>query len=173
VGESLGGLIAFMAAYYFPENFAGAIAISPYFKSRLKIPLAEYLQIFLSLLYDPRKQFRIPFRASMITRDPEVQKIIDNDPREIRFATSGLLFATLLEQLRARGRAKRIELPMLFLLSGMDLLVDPKESKAVFRRLKSEDKTLIEYPEMLHALYIDLKREKVFKDILDWIEKRV
>ena len=36
-----------------------------------------------------------------------------------------------------------------------------------------EDKQLIEYPEMFHALSIDLDREKVFADILNWVERRI
>jgi alpha-beta hydrolase superfamily lysophospholipase len=173
LGESLGGLIAFMMASHYPEDFAGIIAISPYFKSSLKIPLLDYPRIFLSLIYNPRKQFHIPFNASMLTRDLELQKIIDSDPRELRLSSSGLLFMILLEQLRTRQLAKSIELPVLFLHSGKDLLVDPKESKAVFKRLKSADKTQLEYPEMLHALSIEQGRENVFNDILAWTEKRI
>jgi alpha-beta hydrolase superfamily lysophospholipase len=73
------------------------------------------------------------------------------------------------EQLRAKRLAKSIEHPALFLLSGRDLLVDPRESRAVFKELRSRDKTLIEYPEMLHALSIEAEREKVFSDILAWL----
>lgn len=172
LGESLGGLISYMTAHLYPEHFAGLIAISPYFKSSLKLPLYEYLLIFLSLLYNPRKLFPIPFNAAMLTRDPEHQKVIENDPRELRFSSSGLLFMILVEQLRAKRLAKSIQLPVLFLLAGKDLLVDPRESKTIFERLKIADKTLLEYPEMLHALSIDRGREKVFSDILGWLEKR-
>lgn len=173
MGESLGGLIAFMLAHHYPRDFAGIIGISPYFKSSLKIPWLDYPRVFLSLLYNPRKQFHIPFNASMLTSDLELQKRIDSDPRELRLATSGLLFMILVEQLRTRRLAKSIELPTLFLLSGRDLLVDPKESKAVFARLKSKEKKLIEYPEMLHALSIEAGREKVFADIAAWLAKRI
>jgi len=173
MGESLGGLIAFIMAHHYPDDFAGIIGISPYFKSSLKIPWLDYPRVFLSLLYNRRKQFHIPFNASMLTSDPAPQKAIDSDPRELRVATSGLLFMTLLEQLRTRRLAKSIEIPTLFLLSGKDLLVNPKESKAVFARLKSRDKKLIEYPEMLHALSIEAGREKVFADIAAWLAQRI
>ena len=169
MGESLGGLIAFMMASHYAGDFAGIIGISPYFKSNLKIPWLDYPRVFLSLLYNPRRQFHIPFDAPMLTSDPELQKKIDSDPRELRLATSGLLFMILVEQLRSRRLAKSIEIPTLFLLAGKDLLVDPKESRAVFGRLKSREKKLIEYPEMLHALSIEAGREKVFSDILGWL----
>jgi alpha-beta hydrolase superfamily lysophospholipase len=172
LGESLGGLLAYMTAHLYPEHFAGLIAISPYFKSSLKLPLYEYPLIFLSLLYHPRKLFHIPFNAAMLTRDPEEQKAVESDPRELRLSSSGLLFMILVEQLRAKRLAKSIGLPTLFLLSGKDLLVDPGTSKAILKKIKIADKTLIEYPEMLHALSIELGREKVFNDILGWLEGR-
>nr|MBC8428746.1 alpha/beta hydrolase [FCB group bacterium] len=54
-----------------------------------------------------------------------------------------------------------------------DTLVDPKASKSVFKGLKHKDKKLIEYPEMYHALSIDIGRETVFNDILKWIVERI
>jgi alpha-beta hydrolase superfamily lysophospholipase len=67
----------------------------------------------------------------------------------------------------------QLKTPVLFLLAGKDLLVDPRESESVFKKLKIKDKTLIKYPEMLHALSIDLGREKVFEDIFSWLTKRI
>jgi len=45
-------------------------------------------------------------------------------------------------------------------------------SEKVFRGLKTKDKKIIMYPEMYHALSIELAREKVFEDILRWLIKR-
>ena len=48
-----------------------------------------------------------------------------------------------------------------------------KDNQVVFDGLPLKDKTKSEYPEMLHALSIELGREKVFADILNWLEKRI
>lgn len=173
LGDSMGGLIYFMTAAREPACCDGLILTCPFFKTSLALPLPMLFSIFFSMLYDQRKQFNMPFNASMITRDQAYMKVVESDPRESRLATSGQLVRTQLEQLRARAAARKIKISVLFLLSGTDLLTDIKESRAVFKRLKTTDKTLIEYPEMLHNLAIDIGKEKVFSDILAWLDKRV
>lgn len=173
LGDSMGGLIYFMTAARDPACCDGVILTCPYFKAKISLPLLMMLDIFSSMLYNTRKQFDLPFDSSMITRDQEYARVVESDPRESRVATSGLLVRTLLQQLRARSAAKKIRVPVLFLLSGKDLFADNKESRAVFKKLASPDRTAIEYPEMLHNLAIDIGKEKVFSDILAWLDKRV
>ncbi len=46
-------------------------------------------------------------------------------------------------------------------------------NRKVFKKIAFADKTLIEYPEMLHALSLDIGRENVFRDIIDWADQRL
>jgi len=173
VGESMGGLIAFLASSKEPSSFDGLICISPAFKNRLKFSLFDYIKIFLSLIYNPKKQFRMPFDAEMCTRNAECQKKMKDDPNEHRLATSRLLLNLFLAQVEGKCISCDINAPLLFLLAGDDRLVVPATAKNVFRALKTEDKTLIDYPGMRHALSVELGREKVFGGILSWLEKRM
>jgi alpha-beta hydrolase superfamily lysophospholipase len=173
LGESMGALISYVFAEREPQLFNGILLISPAFKNGMKFGLLDYLKVFSSLLYDRKKTIVMPFTSRMCTRDVTYQQKMDADPRELRIASSGLLFNTLLAQLAAKKIISSSSLPILFLLSGKDYLVDPKESKWEFDRMPVKDKTLIEYPEMLHALSIDLGREKVFSDIVAWLDKRL
>jgi alpha-beta hydrolase superfamily lysophospholipase len=141
--------------------------------SALKVAPLDYVRKLLPLFYNPKKQFNIPFDSRMCTRDVDYQKVLDSDPKEHRLATSKFIFELFMAQLRANILKNKASGPVLFLLSGEDKLVDPQVSKRIFEGMKSEDKTIIEYPEMYHALSIDLGREKVFKDILDWAQKRI
>lgn len=61
----------------------------------------------------------------------------------------------------------------LFLVAGDDKMVDSRASMEIFKRLKVKDKTLVEYPGMYHSLSIELGKEKVFEDLLKWVEKRI
>jgi alpha-beta hydrolase superfamily lysophospholipase len=108
----------------------------------------------------------------MCTRDAAYQEVMDNCSDEVRVASLKLLVSALGEQMGASRRAKGHGVPALFLLAGMDELVDPRASRKVFAKLGADDKTLIEYPEMRHALSIELDRERVFEDILAWAEQR-
>jgi len=174
VGESLGGLIAFLLAADKPEFFDGLICISPAFKSKLKFPIPEYLLVFFSAIVNPTRQFNMPFDSAMVTQDEACQKKMDTDPREHRFATASLLVNTAFAMSRAGMVKNRISVPLLFLLADdNDALVDAIVSKKIFAGLKVEDKKLIQYPGMRHALSIEKDREKIFEEILKWLQKKV
>jgi alpha-beta hydrolase superfamily lysophospholipase len=64
-------------------------------------------------------------------------------------------------------------MPTIFLVAGDDSIADPVASAKLFGSVAAKDKTLIEYPDMLHALSLDLGRENVFRDILNWAEQRL
>jgi len=171
LGESMGGLIAFLIVGREEGLFDGLICVSPAFKSRIRFSLPEYINIIASFTCNPKKQFKVNFDSSMCTRDSEYLKILYSDPGEHRLATSKLLLNLVFAQIKAAGLKDKIKSPVLFLLAGCDKLVDPGSSERVFDNLKLRDKTIIIYPEMYHALSIDMGREKVFNDILKWIER--
>ncbi|MFC1548602.1 alpha/beta hydrolase [Candidatus Omnitrophota bacterium] len=172
-GESLGGLISFIMAVREPDLFDGLICVSPAFANRLKLTFLKYLQLFFASLFDRRKQFHVPFTSEMCTRDEHYRRVMDSEPREHRLATAKLLYNTLFAQMRVSMMKARLEIPVLFLLAGEDSLINPEKSQKIFARLESNDKNIIFYPGMYHALSIELGREKVFEDILGWISERV
>ncbi len=171
LGESLGGLLAFTMAIKHPGFFNGLICIAPAFLSRLKFSPAQYVQVFSALCYAPRKQFIVPFNSQMCTRDVAYQRIMDQDNREHRLASARFLVNILTAQFYANRVKTKLAVPALFLFGGNDVLVKTGAIRAVFDGLKVVDKKIIEYPQMYHALSIDLEREKVFADIAGWTEK--
>ncbi|MBN2452808.1 MAG: alpha/beta fold hydrolase [Candidatus Omnitrophica bacterium] len=172
VGESLGALESFLLAIRHPKLFEGLICLSPAFASRMKLPPLEYLKIFIALIYDRKRYFKIPFSSNMCTRDTDYSDKMDSDERERRSANAVTLFNIMVDQLMACILKARLKVPVLFLLSGNDKLVDPSAARNVFTKLTVCDKTLIEYPDMYHALSIDLGKEKVFEDMAEWVKKR-
>ena len=171
-GESMGALICFLLAAREPYLFDGLICLSPAFKSRLKFGLNKTLKFLYYLIFDPKRQIQMPFDSKMCTRDPDVQKSMDNDAREHRIATPKLLLNIALAE-RVASLKDDIRLPTLFLAAGgLDKITDTEETKRVFENLKTKSKEIILYPEMLHALSVELDREKVFADILQWVNKR-
>jgi len=172
LAESLGGLIVFILACRYPEKYAGQILISPAFANGMKFPLTAYLNLLL-LPFIPARTIPVPFTSEMCTRDTEYQKVMNNNPDEVRVASLKLLVNIMLAQFEANSLAKKLLVPSLFLISGKDSLIDENAGRKLFASLKLSDKSKIEYPEMLHALSIDLDREKVFADIMSWIEKRL
>ncbi|MDP8298525.1 MAG: lysophospholipase [Candidatus Tantalella remota] len=170
VGESLGALISFLTVAEEDNIFNGLICLAPAFKARPAVSAIKYLKIAWSVAFDPKKHFKMPFNSAMCTRDEEYRKIMDADDREHRVATARFLFKMITAQTIASFEKGKIDIPSLFLLAGKDKLVVNSVTKRMFNGLQAEDKTIIEYPEMFHALSIDLGKEQVFKDILKWVQ---
>jgi alpha-beta hydrolase superfamily lysophospholipase len=173
LGESMGGLIAYDLAGRNLGRFAGAVLISPAFKNGMKFPLSTYVKLVLFLAFSPKRMVDLPFTSEMATRDLEYAAVMNSNSDELRVASLKLLAGFLPVQGRAGRLAKRYTVPALFLISGIDHLVDEKAGRKLFGKLAAVDKTIIEYPEMFHALSIDLDREKVFRDIAGWTDMRV
>ena len=173
LGESMGAIIAFLLAISDPGLFDGLICISPAFQSRLKFTALDYIKIFLTLIYSPRKQLNMPFDSKMCTQDIAYQREMDSSELEHRLATPKLLANIALAQARAIILKNRLQTPTLFLLAGVDKLVDSETAKRIFKSLSLNDKEIRRYPDMYHALSIEIGKEKVFEDILKWIENRL
>ncbi|MDD5575024.1 MAG: lysophospholipase [Candidatus Omnitrophica bacterium] len=174
IGESMGGLIAFSLAQRRPGAFAGLICLSPVFKSRLKFGWKRRLRAYFFCLLGVKRPIRLSFTSAMCTRDSECIKEIERDPREHRHATPQLLMQIVLAGWRARFCPGALKTPVLFLVSGVrDALVDPSATKKVYEFLQARDKKFIEYPELFHALSMELGREQVFGDILQWVRARI
>lgn len=173
VGESMGGLIAYLSAAAKPSLCDGLICISPAFGSKLSFGWMDYAAIFYSFFFDPMRTFRMPFDSRMCTRDTEYQKAMDESPEETRMITGRMLGNIAFAQIYALLRKQKIAAPVLFLIAGNDAIVDPAASERIFKNINAADKTIISYPGMYHALSIDLGREKVFADMLDWAKKYI
>lgn len=172
-GDSMGGLIAFNLAAKAAIPYAGLILLSPAFESILKFPLATYGVVFASLLFDPKRTVTLPFNSAMCTRDPVMQKQMDADPRELRIASAGLLIQILLESAQSARRAKTVQLPLVAFTAGCDQFVNVAVTQARIKAAASRDKTEFHYPEALHALYVDLERERLFRDLNAWLDPRI
>jgi lysophospholipase len=173
LGESLGSLMAFRMAQLHPAWTEATVLISPAFANNMKFSLMDYLTLISGLLFAPRTALKVPFTAAMCTRDEAYQQLMQASPLEVRTASAQLLFQSLLEQIRASRELEKITQPLLFLLAGRDFLVKLNASVKVFQKLRLAEKKLIHYPEMHHALSIDLGREAVFRDALDWLKARM
>ncbi len=173
LGESLGGLLAFNLVCRNADKFAGQVLIAPAFKNGMKFPLSVYLKLAAFILFKPTMMVDLPFTSEMVTRDPDYLAVMSASPDELREASLKCMFNFLPEQAGSGKLAKKLAVPTLFLIPGIDHLVDEGAGRMMFRKLPLADKTLLEYPDMLHALSIDLGREKVFKDILDWAAPRI
>lgn len=172
-GESMGSLISFLTAAIYPDKFSGQVLISPAFANGMKFPIRAYLELLFFLIFDRRHLIKLPFTSAMCTRDPSYQQIMNNNPDELRIASVKTLVNIMLAQFQVKAAAKKIAIPTLYLLSGKDYLIDENFNKKLIPTLPIKDQQTLDYPEMLHALSIDLEREKVFADVESWLKTKL
>ncbi len=173
VGESMGGNIAFNLAAENPGLFDGLICISPAFANAIRFSFGQYLELIYGLIFEPDKQIFLPFTVEQCTQDTDYQKVMKNNPQELRTASAKLLLNILLEQLHSSSLVKKLTTPVLFLLSLKDTMVNPQASKNIFNKIEIEDKKLIGYEDMRHALSIEKERDWVFQDLAKWVNGRI
>ena len=70
----------------------------------------------------------------------------------------------------ARSAAPKLQVPMLVLRGARDQVVSPKVQASFVRELQSPSCTTATYVNGWHLLLRDLQRERVFEDVLGWIE---
>ncbi len=175
IGESMGALASFLAVMSRETVCDGLIAISPAFGNKMKFPVLDQIKVMACAIFNPKAIVKVPFNSLMCTRDPGYRKVMDTNPKEYRFASAGLLVNILFAQIKSGQDAPKLSpaLPVLFLIAGNDVMVDTEATKKIYKELKIGDKTIVEYPQMYHALSIDLDRERVFNDILAWVGQRI
>lgn len=172
IGESMGGLISFLYAAIHPGLLNGLVCISPAFENKYKPSLKDYFRIFVPFLYNPGKEHPLPFDPSMCTRDAIYRRMMVEDAREGHTLSSRLILEIFMAEAKARLVKDELDVPVLFLTSGEDKIVDSDGAKTIFERLKVKDKKLVDFPGMYHSLSIDIGREHVFEEILQWVEER-
>lgn len=174
VGHSMGGLISSAWLTDHQEKADGAILSGPAVKvpdhlSRFSLALSGLLSRVLPGMGVIRVE------SQGISRDPEVVKAYVNDP----LVSTGKVSARMAAELLAAcdritdGGAERIKLPLLILQGGADSLVDPDGAGQFLRALGSSDKHLTVYPDKFHEIFNDPGHDRVFADMLAWLEQRL
>lgn len=181
--ESLGGAIALLITLrekrvggkgYDGLVLNGAMCgISPKFKPPW--PLEHLLGIAATLL--PTWQV-VPTRGSIPDVSFKVEwkrKMAIASPRRYmgrpRAATAHELMRICRE---VQGRFEDIDIPLLIVHGGGDVVCDPACVEDLYKRASSKDKTLKIYPGMWHQLVGEPEEnvEQVFGDVVDWLKTR-
>lgn len=172
LGHSMGGTVSLYYCLKYPEGIDGVIISSAGLKmapkmTKLKL-LAKVLSIFL-----PRLSLPSGIDADWLSHDKAVGKKYSQDPLVYNGATAkfGTEFMKAIDGLQRD--AGQLKVPCLIMYAGEDKLVDPRGSEQFFSQLTLEDKKLIKYEGFYHELLNEVDKEKVFKDIENWLLPRV
>jgi alpha-beta hydrolase superfamily lysophospholipase len=172
VGHSLGGLIALRFAENRQPPLAGLVLSGAALKSGITPP--RPVVWLLRQLNRVSSATPLPglVKPSQVSRDPEVVRRYEADPRVPKHLTTGLGVAAMEAAPLALRDTHRVDSPTLVLHGGDDSIADPAGSRELHAGLGVQDKQLNVYPGLFHEIFNEPEREEVLTDVLRWIEER-
>ena len=173
-GHSMGGGIA---ANYVVERGTDGLAGLVLSSAALKIPadLSPLLQKAAGVL--SRLVPKIPLTKidpDDLSRDPAVVRAYLEDPLVY---TGGVRPRVGAEILRVTDHIQNhidaFTLPLYLYHGTDDKITDPAGSRSVYERAPTDDKTLNLYEGFFHETHNEPERERVLKDLTDWLDAHV
>ena len=171
-GHSMGGAIVSLFSITRQPDIAGILLSGASIKVSDEIsPTLVKLSKILGKIV-PKMQ-TIKLKSEHISHDPEIVKKYDNDPLVYR---GGVLARTGAELNKATEKIQaqmgKFKLPVLIMHGDIDKLADCDGSKMFYDHISSQDKTLKLYEGFYHEIVNEIGKDKVLRDISDWLEKR-
>ena len=171
LGHGMGGLIAVHAAGALGDRISGLVTSGA--AVQLEASLRDRVTVSLMSRMAPKTRVKLPVKVECLSTDPEVGRKYAEDPLVLKEVTVKLLFEFSRGVLGAEKAIQRIRVPALVMHGSKDCIVPAEASRMLFEGLGVEDKTLRIYEGMLHEIFNEAEREKVFKDLADWLNKHV
>ena len=148
----------------------GAFEVAPEL-SRVKTAAATLLARVL-----PKVRTDPGFRASDLSRDPEVVRRYEADPLVDTGMTLSLAAAMFAAQREVAGQGARVEVPLLGLHGGDDPICPASGTQAFLAGVTTPESGCTIYPGLLHEIFNEPEQERVWQDILDFaarVEQRL
>lgn len=171
LAHSFGGQVAvnFLARY--PKKVRAAVLSAPNLKLAMELGfLKKHLGRLFSYLL-PTFAIANEVDPQAISRDPKVVEAYRKDPlieKNITLRLGAMILDNLEEVL---SLAPKVKVPCFLFHGDADKVVSLEGTKTFYKGLKIKDKTLKIYPGFYHECLNDLGKEKVYQDVVTWLEK--
>jgi lysophospholipase len=172
MGHSLGAIICLdMLCDNSDIQLSGLVLSGPPF--RLNLTAAEWFRkcasviasCFPALTFEERS-----IQINMLTHDEQKKKEFMQDPLRHYKRSLRLIREFFKAEKRACTHSEIINLPLLIIQGGEDKIIDVKRVEEFYHAVAREDKMLIIYPEMYHEVLNEIDRQRVYRDVLRWIQ---
>ncbi|MGL4608291.1 MAG: lysophospholipase [Trueperaceae bacterium] len=170
LGHSMGGAIAAQLVLEQPNQVTGLLLSSPYLINAVAVP-APLLAVSGVVSRVLPGLPTIKLNSKDISRDATIVTAYDTDPLNYRGGTKARFGKELMGAGKyVLSRASSIKLPLLIMAGTGDKIASPEGSKQLFNRVGSSDKTLKTYDGYYHEILNEFGKEKVYEDILVWLQ---
>jgi alpha-beta hydrolase superfamily lysophospholipase len=175
--HSLGGLITLTrildSSYGWPFPTHGLILSSPCIRPKMILEsISENILTKLDKI-TPKLHLPLIYSGSDLTRDPERANDFDTDPLIPKYMTVRMAREVIEASANIRGLSYYLKIPSLFLVAGMDRIVDAESTILFSHGIDKQLTQTIQYPQHHHELWNELDRQNIFKTMKTWVEKRL
>ena len=174
LGHSMGGLVVASALLKgIGSDLNGTILSSPLFEIGVEVPRLKEMAGNVVSKWIPDLTLNNQISYSQLSRDESVIDEYEKDHlRHDKVSTK--LFADMLVSIKyALDHAVQIRVPILVQQAGHDTVVGVNGTRTFFSKLSSEDKAFFLYEGYLHEIYNDLGRERVYSDLMNWVNSHL
>ncbi len=176
MGHSFGGLIVLIYAINHP-NLPGVLVSSPQLGLALKKSggqkFTKKISGSFAKLAPYYKTIERVINQNHLTSDLKILREHLADKNKLEFISIKSASEIDSSMKWAKKNASKLLCPTLIMQAGNDKIVDKKETKKFFDKVKAQDKTYKEYNDFLHELWNEKKRAQVYQDMYIWIEKHI
>jgi lysophospholipase len=175
LGHSHGGLVVATAGIRHrldPHHLRGVVLSAPYLINKLRVPRHKVVAAHVINLVAPWLRIRSGVRPDMMSSDQDIVEQSNHDPLLLRAATPRWYLTHRPVQAEVLRHAADMTLPLLVLQGDADPIADPAGARAFHERAGTADKQLISYPGFRHEPLRETDRQRVFADILAWLDQR-
>lgn len=173
MGHSFGGLVSIRFAETRPARLAALVPMSPLLGLRVKIDAVTLALGRLMSVIAPTTRFQSKVPPEHTTRNPEVLSRRSKDPLLRRSVTAAWFFQMKQALREAHEQAAAIEIPVLAMQAGDDLIVDPLAVAPWLEETSSADRTLKMLDEHYHELLNEEDWQETLSELLTWLESRI
>jgi alpha-beta hydrolase superfamily lysophospholipase len=171
LGHSFGGLLALLCGMNPPGDTKGIISINPLIRFKMELPRHKLVLGNLLRAVLPSFTFSNGIKIRHLSKDQAVVDAYRKD-KLVHDRISVRLFFQMLKQIEAlKSSIINFKMPLLFLLSGDDRIIDSGASKEFFDKIESKDKKLIILEGFYHEPLNEIGKERVFEEIESWVEQ--
>ena len=174
LGHSMGGLIAFHYVVRYQDAFAGLVLSGPALASDVAPHLRRVAPVLGTVV--PWLPLAPVARGpdSVLSRDPQVQKLFDADPLTYKHKMKAGMGYQLMRAINdAQPLMHKLTLPLLIMHGAADRLTNPSGSQLLYERAQSADKTLKFWTECRHEIFNEPEKDEVIAFTLDWLDVHV
>jgi len=169
LGHSMGGVIALDYALLHGRELKALVLSAPGLRSTMppwwKLALANVARATA-----PSSGFPTGLDTRGISRDPEVIRQHDQDPRVHDKISPRLYFAFNEARQRCMREARQLQVPTLLLQGMADRLVDPRGALEFAAAATHGVVRFVTLADRYHELFNDLGRDDVVRDLVAWLD---